>query len=136
MEDKLFTDKKQLAKDEEKEKAKEAVEEKHEEHKKHEEKKAEKKEEKKEEKKREIVLERVHTVSLVDAYKKTATKRSDYAINLLKAFALRHMKGAKVRIATAVNDTIRKSSKKPVKKIRLNMTKDKEGLVLVEPVKK
>ncbi len=101
---------------------------------------SEKKEEKKVEKKaepvvREVVLERVYNVPLVEAYKKTHYKRADFALNLLREFAARHMSAEKenVRISTAINEAIRaRGSRRPLKMVKVRLTKDKQGRVLVE----
>lgn len=100
------------------------------------EKKEEKKEEpKKEEKKREIVLERIYTVPLWEIYSKPQQSRGNMAITFLRKFLARHMKGApeKIKISLILNNTIRKrGSGRPMKKVKIKATKDKEGLVLAE----
>lgn len=102
-------------------------------------KKPEKKEEKKDakppEKKREVVLERIYTVSLKDAYSKPQMKRANVAIRMLKDFLSRHMKADRpnVHVAVALNNLIRaRGSGRPLKKVKILATKDKEGVVLAE----
>ncbi|MFH1258162.1 MAG: 50S ribosomal protein L31e [Candidatus Micrarchaeota archaeon] len=96
----------------------------------------EKKEEKKEEpKKREIVLERIYTVPLIAAYSKPLMKRGNAAITLLRRFLERHMKAdeKKVKISLILNNIIRKrGSGRPLKKVKIKATKDKEGVVIAE----
>jgi large subunit ribosomal protein L31e len=97
----------------------------------------EKKEEKKEEKeikKREIILERIYSIPL-DVYAKPQQHRANAAIKVLKKFLARHMKTdiKKVKIALIVNNTIRKrGGGRPMKKVKVKATKDKEGIVLAE----
>ena len=89
----------------------------------------------KEEKKREIVLERVCTVNLMGVYNKTKDKRLARGVKLVREYAARHAKApiAKVRIATNVNEQIRTHGSSWVqKKIKIRLTKDKEGFVLAE----
>ncbi|MFH1107201.1 MAG: 50S ribosomal protein L31e [Candidatus Micrarchaeota archaeon] len=96
----------------------------------------EKKEEKKE-KKREIVLERLYTVDLSRAYAKPAMKRANRASRLLREFLCRHLKSPaeSIRIAPALNEAVRAhGGARPLKKVKLKATKDKDGIVLAEPV--
>jgi ribosomal protein L31E len=89
----------------------------------------------KEEKKREIVLERVCVVNLTGAYDKAKTKRLNRAVKLVRAYAARHAKAPleKVRLATSVNELIRSHGSSWVpKRIKIRLTKDKEGSVLAE----
>ncbi|MBI5224236.1 hypothetical protein HY989_00020 [Candidatus Micrarchaeota archaeon] len=95
------------------------------------------KDEPKAEKKREIILERIFIVPLSDAFKKPAMQRSNYAIKFLKKYLTRHMKAQEgnVKISLILNNFIRKrGSGRPVKKIKIKATKDKEGIVIAETV--
>jgi len=91
-------------------------------------KKAEKKEEPAD--KREIVLERVYTVPLADAYAKPAKKRAGRAVKLLREFLSRHMKSQNVKIDPGVNEFIEeRGAASPSKAVRVNASKDKAGMV-------
>ncbi|MFA6330180.1 MAG: hypothetical protein WCX64_05885 [Candidatus Micrarchaeia archaeon] len=93
---------------------------------------------KKEEKKREIVLERVCIVNLTGVYNKTKDKRLARGIKIVRKYAARHAKAplAKVRIATNVNEQIRTHGSSWVqKRIKIRLTKDKDGGVLAEVAK-
>lgn len=79
---------------------------------------------------RKMVLERKYTVNLTDAYAKPKYKRSDRAIDLLRDYCLRHMKGKKVAIDVALNNAIRTSSR-PQKKVQVLAQKDEAGTVFV-----
>jgi ribosomal protein L31E len=126
---------------EEKEKAKKAVETvaKKEEKAKEEKKKAkEEKKAKEKEKKREIVLQRVFVVPLGKAYSKPRSARARVATRLLKAFIAKHFKVApsKVRLAPQLNSLVRsQGDRKPLKSVRVNASKDKDGGALAEPAK-
>ncbi|MCX6767353.1 MAG: 50S ribosomal protein L31e [Candidatus Micrarchaeota archaeon] len=87
-------------------------------------------EQKPEEKKREIVLERVYTVPLVDAYAKPAKKRAGRAVKILREFLSRHMHAQNVKIDPKVNEFIEsRGATSPAKAVRVNASKDKSGLV-------
>ncbi|MFA5247003.1 MAG: hypothetical protein WC408_03910 [Candidatus Micrarchaeia archaeon] len=92
----------------------------------------------KDEKKREIVLERVCIVPLVKAYKVSKTRRLQVAVKLVREYAARHSKSpiAKVKLATSVNEYVRAFGSSHIhKKIKIRLTKDKEGGVLAELTK-
>ncbi|HDD39993.1 MAG TPA: 50S ribosomal protein L31e [Nitrososphaeria archaeon] len=80
----------------------------------------------------EVVLERIYTVPLGDAYDASRKRRAKKAINLLREFAQRHMKAEDVRISEGVNQLIwSRGAEKPPKKITVLMRKDKDGIVRV-----
>lgn len=92
------------------------------------------KKEAKEEKKREIVLKRTVVVPLADAYAKPAKKRAAKAIKMLRQYAARHAKAleANVRLSPVLNHFINaRGSKKPPKKLKVTLEKDKQGNVTV-----
>jgi ribosomal protein L31E len=89
--------------------------------------------EKKEEKKK-LVLDRVYTVPLMDAYLKSRSHRGRRAMSLLKAFLARHAKTAleNVRISTEINSLIlARGSRNPPKHVKVHVAKDDAGLALV-----
>lgn len=89
----------------------------------------------KETKKREIVLERNYVVNLVEAYEKPSMFRSIKAMKILREFIARHMKTTldKVKLAPELGEVINaRGHAKPLKKIKVSASKDKEGLVLVK----
>ena len=80
----------------------------------------------------EVVLERIYTVPLRDAYEASRKRRAKKAINLLRKFAQRHMKTEDVRISEGVNQLIwSRGAEKPPKKITVLMRKDKDRIVRV-----
>jgi ribosomal protein L31E len=96
----------------------------------------EKEKEKKEGKpKREIVLQRFYTIPLAKAYAKPHSLRGNAAARMLREFLAKHFKveRGKVKIDLKVANAVRaRGSRKPLKKISVNASKDKEGIVLAE----
>ena len=77
-------------------------------------------------------LERIYTIPLRDAYEHPRNKRGKRAINMIKAFALRHMKAEDVRISEGVNSNIlRDGIEKPPRRIKVRMVKGDDALVRV-----
>lgn len=82
----------------------------------------------------EVVEERIYIIPLSKAWIRPRTKRTPRAIRLLKAFIKRHMKieDESIKIANEVNEKIwSRGIQKPPRKIRVKVTRDKEGLVTV-----
>jgi large subunit ribosomal protein L31e len=77
-------------------------------------------------------MERIYTVPLKEAWNAQRYRRSERAMMVLKAFAVRHMKATTVTVDTSVNEAIwARGIKSPPHKIRVKMTKDDEGAVTV-----
>ncbi|MFQ5406309.1 MAG: hypothetical protein ACE5DI_04085 [Candidatus Micrarchaeia archaeon] len=90
------------------------------------------------EKKREVVEEKIAIVPLVKSYKKSKTKRTNYAAYLLKKYVTRHMKVSieNAKVSVEVNNLIKsRGNAKPPKRVKVRLTKDKEGVALVEIAK-
>ncbi|MEM1506688.1 MAG: 50S ribosomal protein L31e [Candidatus Bathyarchaeia archaeon] len=82
----------------------------------------------------EIVEERIYIVPLGRAWITPVTKRTPRAMRLLKAFVKRHMKVDEdsIRISNEVNERVwYRGVEKPPRKIRVRVTKDRDGLVTV-----
>ncbi len=83
----------------------------------------------------EIVVERLYTIPLGKAYDAVRKKRAKRAVNLIKAFIIRHMKvedKADLSIDTALNEYLWTSGiEKPPRRVRVRATKDRDGLVKV-----
>jgi large subunit ribosomal protein L31e len=76
--------------------------------------------------------ERIYTVPLKEAWNAQRYRRSEKAMMVLKAFAVRHMKAGTVKVDAAVNTAVwARGIKSPPHKIRVKMTKDDEGLVTI-----
>jgi large subunit ribosomal protein L31e len=77
-------------------------------------------------------LERIYTVPLKEAWNAQRYRRSEKAMMVLKAFAQRHMKATTITVDTSVNEAIwARGIKSPPHKIRVKMTKDSDGAVIV-----
>jgi len=83
----------------------------------------------------EVVEERIYTVPLGRAWIAPVTKRAPRAIRILRAFIKRHMKADdedSIVISNEVNERIwSRGIEKPPRRIRVRVTKDREGLVRV-----
>ena len=83
----------------------------------------------------EVVEERIYTVPLGRARIAPVTKRAPRAIRILRAFIKRHMKADdedSIVISNEVNEKIwSRGIEKPPRRIRVRVTKDREGLVRV-----
>lgn len=90
----------------------------------------------KEEKKREIVLERLYTIPMKRfLIGRTKMKRHMLSSPAVRAFAAKHMKTdkSKVRLEPSITETLSRSGRNrlPIK-IKVKISKDKEGKVLVQ----
>ena len=83
----------------------------------------------------EVVEERIYTVPLGRARIAPVTKRAPRAIRILRAFIKRHMKADdedSIVISNEVNEKIwSRGIEKPPRRIRVRVTKNREGLVRV-----
>lgn len=81
----------------------------------------------------EILEERIYVVPLAKKFIYTPRqKRAEKAIRVLKNFVERHMKPEKIIIDPEVNEKIwERGIQSPPRKIRVRVTKDKEGVVKV-----
>jgi len=83
----------------------------------------------------EILEERLYTVPLGRVKNTVVNKRTKRAVNMLREFVIRHMKPESISIDPLVNEILwKRGIQKPPRKIRIRVTKDREGLVTVYPV--
>ncbi len=79
-----------------------------------------------------IVEDRLYTVPLAKVRAAPRYKRAKRAIELLKRFAVRHMKPDELVIMQDVNELIwERGIQKPPRKVRVRMTKNVDGLVTI-----
>lgn len=79
-----------------------------------------------------VVLERTYVIPLRDAYETSRKRRAKKAINIVRQFAMKHMKGEEVKISDGVNNLIwSRGAEKPPRKIKVVMRKDEKGVVEV-----
>ncbi|VVC01007.1 50S ribosomal protein L31e [uncultured archaeon] len=77
-------------------------------------------------------LERIYTIPLGEVYEHIRNKRGKRAIDLIRAFALRHMKASDTRISEGINDAIlRDGIQKPPRRIKVRIVKDENSLAKV-----
>lgn len=83
----------------------------------------------------EILEERLYTVPLGRVKNTPVKKRTKRAVNMLREFVIRHMKPEGISIDPLLNELLwKRGIEKPPRKIRIRVTKDREGLVTVYPV--
>ena len=80
----------------------------------------------------EYVDERIYTVPLGRAWVVPKYRRAEKAVTILRKFVQRHMKPSEMNIDPSVNEEIWKNGiNNPPRKIRVKLSKDDEGYVLV-----
>jgi len=83
----------------------------------------------------EVVEEKLYTVNFRKAWITPRGKRTPRAVRMLRDFVKRHMKTEDVIISNEINEKLwSRSIKKPPRKLRVRVVKDKEGNVIVFPV--
>lgn len=77
-------------------------------------------------------ITRVHIVPLKRAYEVPPYRRAKVAIRIIREFAKKHMKATEVKIREEVNELIwERGIRKPPRKIKLEMSRDEDGVVEV-----
>jgi large subunit ribosomal protein L31e len=80
----------------------------------------------------EIEVERVYTVPLSRAWIAARHRRTKRAVNILREFAVHHMKSSEIKIDTELNEELwKRGITKPPRRITVKMEKDEDGLVTV-----
>lgn len=86
-------------------------------------------------KEKDIEEERVYTIPLKRAWVSKRVARSPKAMKVLKSFVTKHMKSDEVKIDSSLNSIIwARGIESPPRKVRVRVTKDKEGVVNVYPL--
>jgi len=84
----------------------------------------------------EVVEERLYTVPLRRAWIAPRGRRTLRAVKILRDFVMRHMKTEDVALSNEINEEVWvRSIEKPPRRIRIKVVKDKEGKVIVYPIK-
>jgi len=77
-------------------------------------------------------LERVYTINLGKVLLSPNNQRAKRAINMIREFATRHMKSEKVKIEEDVSHLVwARGIRHPPRKIRVKLTKDDDGNILI-----
>lgn len=84
----------------------------------------------------EIVSEKTYTINLRDIWTIPRQKRSPKAIRAIKKYMKRHMKAEDIIISNEVNEQVwARGIQKPPRKLKVRAVKDKEGKVIIFPLK-
>jgi large subunit ribosomal protein L31e len=84
--------------------------------------------------KEEGVEERVYTINLGKVTLEPDNRRAKRAVNMIREFAIRHMKSEEVKIDEELNEVIwSRGIRSPPRKIRVIISKDVSGVVTVKP---
>ena len=80
----------------------------------------------------EELLERIYTINLGKVLLSPNNQRAKRAINMIREFASRHMKSENVKIEEDVSHLVwERGIRHPPRKIRVKLTKDDDGNILV-----
>ncbi|MDW8276342.1 MAG: 50S ribosomal protein L31e [Candidatus Nitrosocaldus sp.] len=83
------------------------------------------------------VEERVYTINLGRVTLAPDNRRSKRAINMIREFAVRHMKSEEVVMDEELNEMVWSSGmRSPPRRIRVVMSKDASGVVTIKPYRK
>ncbi len=84
--------------------------------------------------KEEEVEERVYTINLGKVTLAPDNRRAKRAVNMIRDFAVKHMKSEEVKIDEALNEILwSRGIRNPPRKIRVIISKDGSGVVTVKP---
>ena len=80
----------------------------------------------------EDTLARIYTINFSKAWLTPKHKRTDRVINMIKEFAIKHMKSSQVKIDQELNRYIwEKGKTNPPRKVRVRIIKDEDDQVIV-----
>jgi large subunit ribosomal protein L31e len=79
-------------------------------------------------------LTRIYTINLGKAWLTPRYRRTDRVVNMIREFAEKHMKTNEVKLDQELNRHVWKKGKaNPPRRLRVRMTKDEDGIVIVSP---
>jgi large subunit ribosomal protein L31e len=82
----------------------------------------------------EDALSRIYTINLGKAWLTPRYRRTDRVVNMIREFAEKHMKTSEVKLDQELNRHVWKKGKaNPPRRLRVRMTKDEDGIVIVSP---
>jgi large subunit ribosomal protein L31e len=80
----------------------------------------------------EEVLERIYTINLGKVLLSPNNQRAKRAINMIRQFASKHMKSESVKIEEEISHLVwERGIRHPPRKIRVKLTKDEDGNIMV-----
>jgi large subunit ribosomal protein L31e len=79
-------------------------------------------------------LSRIYTINLGKARLTPRYRRTDRVVNMIREFARKHMKSNEVKLDQELNRHVWKKGKAhPPRRLRVRMTKDEDGIVIISP---
>ncbi len=80
----------------------------------------------------EETIARIYTINLSKAWLTPKHKRTDRVVNMIKEFAIKHMKSSEIKIDQELNRYIwEKGKTNPPRKVRVRIVKDEDDQVIV-----
>ena len=80
----------------------------------------------------EELLERIYTINLGKVLLSPNNQRAKRAINMIREFASKHMKSENIKIEEEINHLVwARGIRHPPRKLRVKMTKDEDGNIIV-----
>jgi large subunit ribosomal protein L31e len=80
----------------------------------------------------EETIARIYTINLSKAWLTPKHKRTDRVVNMIKEFAVKHMKSSQIKIDQELNRFIwEKGKTNPPRKVRVRIVKDEDDQVIV-----
>lgn len=80
-------------------------------------------------------LTRKYTIPLDRVMISPRHKRAKRAVNIIREFAIKHMKSREVLISPDLNLIIwKKGIRNPPKRVKVTMERDEDGVVMVSPI--
>lgn len=79
-------------------------------------------------------LSRIYTINLGKARLTPRYRRTDRVVNMIREFATKHMKSNEVKLDQELNRHVwRRGKAHPPRRLRVRMTKDEDGIVVISP---
>jgi large subunit ribosomal protein L31e len=79
-------------------------------------------------------LSRIYTINLGKAWLTPRYRRTNRVVNMIREFAEKHMKTDEVKLDQELNRHVwKKGMANPPRRLRVRMTKDEDGIVIVSP---
>src|ERR671920_1904406 len=80
----------------------------------------------------EETIARIYTINFSKAWLTPKHKRTDRVVNMIKEFAIKHMKSSQIKIDQDLNRYIwQKGKTNPPRKVRVRLVKDEDDQVIV-----
>jgi large subunit ribosomal protein L31e len=80
----------------------------------------------------EETIARIYTINLSKAWLTPKHKRTDRVVNMIKEFAIKHMKSSQIKIDQELNRYLwQKGKTNPPRKVRVRIVKDEDDYVIV-----